>query len=199
MRVSTSCSSKRQSSTRSAFSERIAKFVPCPSQVGPSGNGVPGQTFMYGSAADRVAMHAARVRARLQLPVLVAADGADAAERPGRRGFDVVPAGAQAGERLLPGAILDGDMPRARLARIEGAWERLGVMVRRVDRGLEVHAEVRMREQRVQRPLILLVAARRSEREIGIAAAGDERRRKRRAWTLARLERVRQAFLEPEH
>src|SRR3954469_14921087 len=44
MRVSASCSSNRQSSTRSAFSLKIAKFVPLPSQVGPSGNGLPGQT-----------------------------------------------------------------------------------------------------------------------------------------------------------
>ena len=33
----TSASSKRQSSTRSAFSEKIAKFVPSPYHIGPSG------------------------------------------------------------------------------------------------------------------------------------------------------------------
>src|SRR3954467_11855581 len=44
MRSSPPRSSNRQSSTRSAFSEKSEKFVPLPSQVGPSGNGVPGHT-----------------------------------------------------------------------------------------------------------------------------------------------------------
>ena len=39
--VSRSSSSKRQSSTRSACSEKSEKFVPAPSQVAPSGNGAP--------------------------------------------------------------------------------------------------------------------------------------------------------------
>jgi hypothetical protein len=45
MLVSLSSSSNRQSSTCSAFSEKIEKFVPSPSQVAPSGKGCPGQTF----------------------------------------------------------------------------------------------------------------------------------------------------------
>src|SRR5258705_10275587 len=44
MRSSSRCSPKRQSSTRSACSVKSAKFVPAPSHVGPSGNGVPVQT-----------------------------------------------------------------------------------------------------------------------------------------------------------
>src|SRR5437588_8111918 len=37
--------SKKQSSTRVAISEKTEKFVPAPSDVAPSGYGVPGQTF----------------------------------------------------------------------------------------------------------------------------------------------------------
>src|SRR5512142_20481 len=43
IRSSTPFSSKRHSSTFSAFSEKIEKFVPFPSHIGPSGNGWPGQ------------------------------------------------------------------------------------------------------------------------------------------------------------
>ena len=75
--------SNRHSSTRSAFSEKSEKFVPAPSQVAPSGNGVPGQTMPVLSP-DRVALHPARVRARVQLAVGIARDRADAAERPRR-------------------------------------------------------------------------------------------------------------------
>src|SRR5512133_3457605 len=44
MRSSRPSPSKRHSSTRSAFSEKSEKFVPLPSQSGPSGNGLPVQT-----------------------------------------------------------------------------------------------------------------------------------------------------------
>ena len=54
-------------------------------------------------------------------------------------------------------------------------------------------------EKHVQRPLVLLVAARRAEREVRLAVARDQRRRERRARPLARRERVRQALLQPEH
>ena len=53
IRVSRSVSSKRQSSTRSAFSEKSEKFVPSPSQVAPSGNGCPGQTSISGESSTR--------------------------------------------------------------------------------------------------------------------------------------------------
>ena len=46
MLVSASSSSKRQSSTWWAFSEKIEKFVPSPSHIAPSGNGFPGQSLM---------------------------------------------------------------------------------------------------------------------------------------------------------
>src|SRR6266566_1377660 len=43
--VCTSLSSKRQSSTRDATSEKSEKLVPLPLYVAPSGYGVPGHTF----------------------------------------------------------------------------------------------------------------------------------------------------------
>src|SRR4029450_12743213 len=44
---SASTESNRQSSTRVPCSEKIAKLTPTPSQVAPSGYGVPGQTRMF--------------------------------------------------------------------------------------------------------------------------------------------------------
>src|SRR3954451_22154857 len=46
MRCSLPCSSKRQSSTFSATSLKMAKLVPVPSYVAPSGYAVPGQTWV---------------------------------------------------------------------------------------------------------------------------------------------------------
>src|SRR5206468_2814992 len=58
-------SSKRQRSTRSAFSEKIEKFVPGPSHVAPSGNGEPGQALIaYGFVGSRPASATVVVMAR---------------------------------------------------------------------------------------------------------------------------------------
>ena len=53
----------------------------------------------------------------------------------------------------------------ARRARIERAREVVGVEHRRVDRRLQVEPEHRVGEEELERPLVLLVAARRAERE----------------------------------
>ena len=50
-------SSKRQSSTRSAFSEKSEKFVPWPSQVAPSGNGLPGPDLHQRVHCVRARLH----------------------------------------------------------------------------------------------------------------------------------------------
>ena len=94
---------------------------------------------------------------------MLARDGGDATERPGAGHLDVVPATTQLLDRLGADAFLDRDVPRAALARIEARRERLGVVVRRVDRGLEVEAVVDMAEEDLQRPLVLLVAPGRAE------------------------------------
>src|SRR5262245_44428776 len=45
--------SNKQSSTPVAFSENSAKFTPDPSQVAPSGYGLPGHTFIKNLAYQR--------------------------------------------------------------------------------------------------------------------------------------------------
>src|SRR4051794_35970988 len=151
----------------------------------------------YFLAADGVTLHTPGIRTGLQLPVRLATCRADPPERPRRRNLDLVPSLPQAGDRRLSRTILDGDMPLPCLARIERTRECLGVVARCIDRFLEVHPEMHMREERVERPLILLVAARRAEREVGLAIPCHHRRRECRPRPLARLERVRQSLLEP--
>src|SRR6185437_2422636 len=105
----------------------------------------------------------------------LACDGGDAAERPRIAHLDVMAALAQSFDRLFTDAVLDRDVPRARFARVEALRERLGVVLRRVDRRLEVEAVVDVGEKCLQRPLILLVAAGRTDREVRLAVAGGER------------------------
>ena len=56
-----------------------------------------------------------------------------------------------------------------------------------------------MPQEDVERPLVLLVAARRAERELRLAARENEPRRERRARPRAGLQRRGQPLLEPEH
>ena len=55
-----------------------------------------------------------------------------------------------------------------------------------VDRLLQAHAVMHETQENAKRPLLLLVAARRAERQIRLAATRDERRRERDARTRAR-------------
>jgi len=73
------------------------------------------------------------------------------------------------------------------------------VVVRRVDCGLEVEAVVEVGEEDMQRPLVLLVAARRAERQPGFAAAQGERRAERRARSLPTFKAVRVIRVQVEH
>src|SRR6266516_5699688 len=151
------------------------------------------------SAARGVSLAAARIRTCLEDPGVLACDGGYAAEGPRARHLDVVSTAAQAVDRLGIDAFLHRHVSWAALARVEARRERLGVVVRRVDRGLEVEAVVDVAEEDVQRPLVLLVAPGRAESQRRLAVAGGNRRRERGARSLAGLERVRQALLEPEH
>src|SRR6266576_2860570 len=135
------------------------------------------------SAARGVSLAAARIRTCLEDPGVLACDGGDAAEGPRAGHLDVVSTAAQAVDRLGIDAFLHRDVSRAALARVEARRERLGVVVRRVDRGLEVEAVVDVAEEDVQRPLVLLVAARCAEGETRLPAAGGECRRERRPRT----------------
>src|SRR5579875_1409533 len=99
-----------------------------------------------GSAADGVALHAARVRRGVQ-HAAAAGHGAHPAERPGRGHVDVVPAAAQFGDDVGTGAFLDVEGARRRLTRVEGGREVPGVELGRVDGLLHVHAEVHVIEE----------------------------------------------------
>src|SRR3954451_10407174 len=92
----------------------------------PSSERLRHRTRASALAADRVALHAARVRGGLQLTVRLAADGAHPAERPRRRRLALVAAGPQAGQGRLARAILDRDVPGPRRPRVERAREGLG-------------------------------------------------------------------------
>ena len=75
----------------------------------------------------------------------------------------------------------------------------LGVPGRRVDRLLQVHAGMDVAQEELRDPLVLLVAAGRAPGEIRLAVAQGQGRRQRGARPLARRQRGRMAFLEPEH
>ena len=149
--------------------------------------------------ADRVALHPARVRARAQRPVRRARDRAEAAERPRLDHVDVVAAAAQLLDDLGRDARLDVHPPQLGLAREERARQVIGVERRRVDRLLEVAPEHGVLEEQLQRPLVLLVAARGAERQARAVLVQRERRRERRARPAAGRERAREAVDEPEH
>jgi hypothetical protein len=95
--------------------------------------------------------------------------------------------------------LLDGEVPGTGAPRVERARERFGVVVGRVNRHLEVHPEVGVGQERVQGPLVLLVAARGAQGEVRLAVAPDYRRRKRCPGPFSGLQRIGHAVLEPEH
>ena len=104
-----------------------------PAQRRPSSDRGCSLTGPSALAADRVALHAARVRAGLEQPVRLACDGGDAAERPGARHLDLVPAAAQVGDDVLAEALLDRDASaaRSRAGRRTRSGGRCGTRARR--------------------------------------------------------------------
>src|ERR1041384_2696859 len=82
---------------------------------------------------------------------------------------------------------------------IEGAWKVLDREVRSIDRLLRVQAESDMREEEVERPLILRVASRCAERHVGLAVSERKRRTESCPGSLARQQRVRVPRVEIEH
>ena len=103
------------------------------------------------------------------------------------------------GDRVFAEAPLDFDFARSGLTRVERAREVIRVERGRIDGLLQITTEVDMRKEEQERPLVLLVTPRRSEADVGLAAAQGKRRRERRPRSLLRLERARQPLLEPEH
>src|SRR5215210_3931824 len=125
------------------------------------------------SAADRVPLHPAGIRGRLEQPIL-ARDGTDTPERPRRGDDDVVAALTQLRDHLVAEPRLDLDLEGLALARVERAREVVRVEARRVDRRLQVEPAVDVLQEGVQRPLILLVAPGRPEGDVWMPAAECE-------------------------
>src|SRR4030095_16708608 len=123
---------------------------------------------------------------------------AEASYRPRLGALDAVAAPRELLAHALLEAAFELQRPRPRAARVERLRKVLGVEHRRVDRLLRVEAEVDEREEEDERPLVLLVAPGRAEREC-LALSARDRRRQRRARPLPRRERSPQAFLQPEH
>src|SRR5437764_12250170 len=98
------------------------------------------------SAADRIALPAARIPSRLQQPVL-ARGCADATERPVFRDDHVVSALTQLVDRAPGEPPFDLHLTRMLIARIEGARKVIRVEARRVDRGLKIEAEVEVMKE----------------------------------------------------
>src|SRR5829696_9172808 len=93
---------------------------------------------------------------------------APALSRPSRS-----PATAQVVRDLIAEALLDRDRAARETAREEGRDQVVHVEFGRVDRSLQVEAERNMAEERVQRPLLLLIAAGRPPREARRAVVAE--------------------------
>ena len=138
---------------------------------------------------DRVALHPAGVRARLEQAVGLARDRADAPERP-RRPERARRARAAAGRRRsasrsAPRARASAARPHA--GRTTRSGGRCGTPARRSPP--EGRARGRRDAGSVQRPLLLLVAAGRAPRDVRLAVPKREARRERRARPRTRPQR----------
>ena len=102
---------------------------------------------------------------------------ATAVTRPSDHGSETVTSWPRARSSSIassPSLRLDGERAEPGLSREERAREVIGVELRRVDRRLQVEPEVDVAEEHVQRPLVLLVAARACRRR-GTALLHGER------------------------
>src|SRR5438477_3919004 len=148
------------------------------------------------SPSRGVALHAARIGARLA-PWILAAGGGQATFGPVVVHLDLMAALTQFLDRFLGDPALQHQHARAGGARPERGGEVLGVPRRRVDRLLQVHVAMDMAQEHLRDPLFLLVAAGRAPDHVRLAVAVGEGGRERRARPLARRQRGRLAFLEP--
>src|SRR3546814_7379543 len=90
-------------------------------------------------------------------------------------------------------------MSRAHGAWIEARREVSRLEHRRVYRLLEVQPVMDMPEEELERPLVLLVPARRAESHVGAAVSRDQRRGESRSGPLARGEARGHRLVQPEH
>ena len=99
--------------------------------------------------------------------------------------LDRVAARRQLAQHRVVETTLHHQLARPRRARPEAARPVLGMKSRRVDRLLDGHAVMHHAQEKDQRPLVLLLAARRAERHPRLAVAQRETGRQRGARPLA--------------
>ena len=122
-------------------------------------------------------------------------DRADAAERPGVAcTVTSWPRRRRSAITSSPKRDSTASERGAKLARVERRDQVVGVPLGRVDRLLQVQPAVDVAQKNVERPLLLLVAARRAVGEPRLAVAEHEPRRERRPRPLPRRERRRRAL-----
>src|SRR5215831_2225009 len=105
---------------------------------------------------------------------------------PPRAHFDFVPPRGQLGPHLTIDSILRTDDCRQHVVRIKGRWKMCARELGRFDRLLEIHSEIDQVQKELQRPLILLISTRRSERKVWLGTAHRHRWGQGGAWTLPR-------------
>src|ERR1700683_3931037 len=121
---------------------------------------------------------AARIAsAAKQTAIAIELDREHVAFGPRRAKLDLVTTSRELRADFFIDALLDTQNAGTRVVRIEGRGEMRAGKFRRLDRLLQGHPEIDDVEKKLQRPLILLIATRSSEREIRLIAAHRERRR----------------------
>src|SRR4029077_2022880 len=126
---------------------------------------VIGDMLVPSSSPGRVGLHQAWCRGSAQESV-PAPDRADAPERPWAFDGEQMSALLQFGARCGREAVLQDDAPRFERARMERLHHVPGLKHRRIDGLLQAHAVMREPQEYRQDPLLLLIAARRADRQI---------------------------------
>src|SRR5581483_93128 len=148
-----------------------AQRAESPAPATPAASATPATSATSAtSVTDGVALHAAGVGGGVEHAV-AAGHRAHPAERPGRPDVHDVPPSAQLRNNVRPDPGLDVEHLRLRLAGVERGWHVRRVERREVDGLLEVHAEPHVVEEERQRPLVLLIATRRAERQVRLTVA----------------------------
>src|SRR5262249_3391049 len=164
-----------------------------------TGNDRPGHCMHLRSALSpgSIALHAARIGCRAAVAAFARSRG-EPALGPARADLDDMAPFFQLLDARLGRTIFQHQHTRASRTRPERDREMFRMPRRRIDRFLQVHLAVGVPEEELRRPLVLLIAARRTPRQIGFTVAQRERRAERRAWTLAGCKTSGVLFVEPE-
>src|SRR5258708_31471818 len=156
------------------------------------------QMLVMPSPPRRVGLHQSRRRGGAQEPV-PAADRADASKRPGAFDGEQMSARLELRARRRWETVLDDHAAGLVWTRMERLHHVFGLKHRRIDGLLQAHAVMHETQEYRERPLLLLVAAGRTEREIRLTTTRDEGRRERDARTCAAAQRRRVTVLQPAH